>query len=238
MEVKILKNTIKGMKSVFGDSPKTAYIYARELERVLNRKYKVLLVDGVDGIGAMPFAREGQLIDCYEPDGRYFLGGMIEGFKFKGLKEKLDYENLKDNVSLINKNFYEERTSKKYDLVYVYRSIHKKNNSNLQMKKKMNRLLMSVKENGYIYILYYLAINEKDYINYPKNQYVRKNEIKNYFDDNWEIINIREENILNPHKKHPFNNCNHSHKVGYLFAKKKSSKNDYKYIYHYKLNQF
>ena len=47
----------------------------------------------------------------------------------------------------------------------------------------MRKLLSSVKENGLIYIFYHLAENEHDYINYPKEQYFRRLEMREYFDD-------------------------------------------------------
>lgn len=42
----------------------------------------------------------------------------------------------------------------------------------------MRKLLSSVKKNGLIYIFYHLAENEHYYINYPKEQYFRRLEMR------------------------------------------------------------
>ena len=95
----------------------------------------------------------------------------------------------------------------------------------------MRKLLSSVKENGLIYIYYHIADNEHDYINYPKEQYFRKLEMRNYFDDSWEIIDIIENDIPSFDVGHPFNSNDHTHLVGHVFAIKKYKRRKYKYTY-------
>ncbi len=97
----------------------------------------------------------------------------------------------------------------------------------------MRKLLSSIKENGFIYLFYHIAENEKDYINYPKEQYFRRDEMIKYFDASWEIISIRENYKTSHDNGHPNNEINHQHLVGHIFAKKKYKKR--KYNYHYKI---
>ena len=115
--------------------------------------------------------------------------------------------------------------------VYCYKSLLLNQNKNIPKDRRMRKLLSSVKENGLIYIYYHIADNEHDYINYPKEQYFRKLEMRNYFDDSWEIIDIIENDIPSFDVGHPFNSDDHSHLVGHVFARKKYKRRKYKYTY-------
>ena len=96
----------------------------------------------------------------------------------------------------------------------------------------MRKLLSSVKEGGYIYILYHMAKNEKDISNYSRNQYFRSGEMKNYFDPRlWEIITIIENENYTNHEGHPYHKKNHTHRVGHIFARKKNTRLVHKYYY-------
>lgn len=229
------KNTKKGMKSVFGESPRRIYVNIEKLKNHFTEKYKVLVVDAVDGNCVLPFARNKVKIDAYEENKIYLKGGVFDEFKLVGLKSRLENELLCNYVNIVEENFYLSSATKKYDLIIVYRSLHKKNNANITMKRKMNKLLSSVKNGGYIYLVYYLANNENDYVNYPKNQYFRLNEIKKYINDDFKIVSHRETNTLNKHKSHPLNKHDHYHKIGYLFLNKINTKLDYKFNYNYKI---
>ena len=77
--------------------------------------------------------------------------------------------------------------------------------------------------------------NVIDYINYPKNQYFRKFEMQNYFDDSWEIVFAMESNLLTKDTAHPFNEKEHSHLVGHIFARKLYKRRKYKYTYNIKV---
>ena len=57
------------------------------------------------------------------------------------------------------------------------------------MDYKINKIKSNVALGGYIYIEYYLAIDEKDYKKYPSNQYLRYGEIEKYFPkEEWTIL--------------------------------------------------
>ena len=74
-------------------------------------------------------------------------GGIIDGFNCVGLKKRLKYENLENNINLIKQNFYEEKVIKKYDFVYSYRSLHLNKNKQIPMYRKVRKLLSAVKVN-------------------------------------------------------------------------------------------
>ena len=101
-------NTKKGMKSVFGDSPKTAYEYVKLLNSKENNNRSLLVIDCYDGIWAMSFIRVNYFVDCYETNITYLKGGIIDGFKTEGLINKIKYEKINDKVNIYNKNFYYE----------------------------------------------------------------------------------------------------------------------------------
>lgn len=108
---------------------------------------------------------------CNRKGNKVFLeGGKIDNFTTNGFYNIVNDEELNDFV------FYHE-------------SLHLNNNKDIPMKTKIRKLLSSVKNDGYIYISYYLAKDNEDNIKYPKEQYLRSFEMKQYFDsNNWDII--------------------------------------------------
>ena len=102
------------------------------------------------------------------------------------------------------------------------------------MKSKIRKLMSNVREGGYLYIYYDLALDEKDFKKYPSDLYFRKNEIIKYFDlEDWCIEYIYERD-----KK---DYCNYiykkeSRKVGYILAHKKRLRRKYKINYNIEVN--
>jgi len=217
----------KSSGSVMGDPQRTSYDYMK----FLKNKYgsaDVLVVDDVDGLHGIPFTRKGHKTTIYESDSRYITGGIIDTFNVLGLKKRLQYEELK-NITINNSN-YEQAIEKKYEFIYCYRSLHRESNKHISMMKKLRKLLSSVKENGYIYIFYHIAKNENDVRNFSRDRYFRKGEMVTFFDkSNWEIISIKEFDVLTNHKLHPHRKSEHTHKVGHIFAQRKNNRLVYKY---------
>ena len=67
---------------------------------------------------------------------------------------------------------------------------------------------------------YMMAIDEEDYKAYPANKFYRKNEIKKYFDNTWEIISCRENNFPTFEGAHVDCTRDHFHRFGYILARK------------------
>lgn len=226
----------KGSKGVFGNSPHRCYDLIYKLEKEMGKSFSVLIPDCYDGYCVMPMAIRNKTVDCFETNHILLDGGIIDGYNTIGLRKKIANANVKQNVTIINENFYTKRIEKQYDYVYCYRSLHLNRNMDIRMNVKIRKLLSSVKTGGYIYILYYLAKDSSDYINYPSNQYLREHDIKKYFDLNrWDIIfNI--ENYKRLHGPHPFNKKKHYHITGVLLAKKRNIRKKQLYRYSYTIH--
>ena len=173
----------KNYGSCYG-APYQRYRYLlKYMEDYYGRKIKILIPNALDGQHVLPSIRKGYLVDCYESKKEFISGGIIGSYNIIGLEEKISYFEMNDSVSLFKNNFYEQRIEREYEFVYCYKSLHLQENKNIPKDTKMRKLLSSVKENGFIYLYYHLALNENDYINYPKEQYFRRDEMKKYFDD-------------------------------------------------------
>ena len=224
----------KGYGSCFGEDYQQ---YTKHIIRYVDNHFnndkniKILIPNAFDGLHILCTARRGFKLDCYETQDEFINGGTIDNFNIIGLKEKLKYFNYADKVTLYEKNFFEQKVAKEYDFLFCYKSLHLNCNKHIPKERKMRKLLSSVKENGLIYIFYHLAENEHDYINYPKEQYFRRLEMREYFDDSWEVIDIIENVIPSFYAGHPFNKEDHKHLVGHVFARKKYKRRKYKFTY-------
>lgn len=227
----------KNYGSVYGDPYQRFRYILKYLENYYGRKTKILIPNAFDGQHVLNSVRKGYKVDCYETMKEFINGGTIGNYKIVGLKNKLDYFKMNDDVVLFEKNFYEQKIEREYEFVYCYKSLHLSENKHIPKDRKMRKLLSSVKENGFIYIFYHLAVNENDYINYPKEQYFRKYEMSKYFDDSWEIILSIENNLLSQDKAHPYNEKDHNHLIGHIFAKKIYKRRKYKYNYKIIVNE-
>ena len=229
-------NRVYRTGSIFGSPLKQIGQY-KDYILSINDNPRVLLVDCNDGLNVMQFAKSNYEVCCYESDKILLNGGIIDGYKTDGLYKRLNDYNLLDKVKIKNYNYYEIKDPKKYDFVLCDRTLHYERNKDITLKKKVRKLMSSVKEGGYLYIYYYLATNENDYITYPSNQYFRKNEMQPIFDlEDWEIVYLCERNKTTPHNAHPMNNKNHSHLTAYVLAKKKRNRRKYKYNYELTIN--
>ena len=225
----IRKNDVK---SVFGMAQRTSYEYMKFLNEKYNGNFRTLVVDDKDGLHSIPFANHGSKVVMYEPNEVYINGGLVDDINISSITNRKYFEENKNKIEIRNKNFYECRVEDRYEFVYCFRSLHENHNKKIPMKRKMRKLLSSVKEGGYIYILYHMAKNEKDISNYSRNQYFRSGEMKTFFDPRlWEIITIIENENYTNHEGHPYHKKNHTHRVGHIFARKKNTRLVHKYYY-------
>lgn len=226
----------KGNKSIYSDTPKTLLTYEEKLRNEFNGSFCVLIPNCMDGYSVLPLLRRNHYVDAYEINEILINGGNYDNFYTRGLLNKVNEENLQDKFCLFQKNFYENKIVKQYNFVYSYRSLHLKENSNIEMHRKIRKLQSSVKDGGFIYIFYYIADNEEDYESYPANSYLRTYEMKKFFDkNNWEII-YSVENHTRQHGPHINNPNLHYHKTGTIFAKKKNFRRKLKYKYTYNIH--
>ena len=218
--------------SVFGTAQRTSYEYMKLLNKKTNGSFRTLVVDDKDGLHPIPFATHGSKVVMYEPNEVYINGGVIDDITITPITNRKYFKEYETKIEIRNTNFYESKVEDKYDFVYCYRSLHESHNKKIPMKRKIRKLLSSVKDDGYIYIFYHMAKNEKDISNFSRNQYFRKGEMKTYFDPRvWEIITIIENDYCTNHNGHPYHRKGHEHRVGHIFARKKNTRLVHKYYY-------
>lgn len=229
------------MASIFKEPSKVSY----ELGKSLKKGSKVLIVDGLDGWHVFPFVNAGHTVETYEPQSIFIDGGeIIEGNKsiiIHGLEKRIHVYNAKKKVKYFHKDFFRQKSVDTYDLVHVYKSLHRSCHADITMQHKIKKLQEAVSANGEIYIYYHLAVNDEDEYTYPKNQYLRTSEMISYFNLNeWDIIHYQERNKLRIDYGHIGHMNPHLHRIGYIHAKRKKHiiRNDmrnYKYHFHIKI---
>lgn len=225
----------KGNKGVYNSTIRTLSIYEERLRKIFDGLFNVLIPDCMDGYSVMSLLRKGHIVDGYEDNEVFLNGGNIDGFITNGLLSKVKNENLESKFKLYQKNFYKCKIEKQYNFVYCYRSLHLDRNKDIKMATKIRKLQSSVKADGYIYLFYYMANDEKNYELYPSNSYFRSYEMKSYFNsDNWNIL-YSIENHIRQHGPHIYDKTLHYHKIGILFAQKKNTRKKLRYKYTYNL---
>lgn len=226
-------------KSLFGNVP---YIVQKKISKWNQKKnydqIKILIVDDKDGqIGLCPL-RYGIQIEVYEPNINFINGAKMEipvnvpettNYLFlertiKGYNERINIEFLDTPYELHNRNYYAIDEFKEYEYVIACRSLSREENIQYDMDYKINKLKQNVKKDGYLYLEYYVALDENDYDNYPSNKYLRKDEILKYFpDDTWNVISNHYEVIED--ELTPLNREKKNVVIGYLDVRKKPLKN-------------
>lgn len=194
-------------KSLFGNVPDIFSRKVRKWQCKRDREnIKFLIIDDKDGhLALCPLCYNFNVL-VYEPNDLFISGGKIEipvfipnSEKFVYIKQNslglLDRARInfkEDYLKVINRNFYEFDNVDKFDYVCACRSLNREENSHIDMNSKINKLKNAVCDGGNLYLEYYVAIDEEDYEKYPKNIYLRRNEILDYFDTNEWTINSNE----------------------------------------------
>lgn len=179
----------------------------------------ILIPNCNDGLYVIPFAKRGYTITCYEENKSLLYGGEIDNFFSLGLVNRLRGANLQEKVNINNYNFYSlNKDNDKYDLVLAIRTLQLKENDKYDIITKIQKLANSVKDNGFLYLNYYL--NEDEEISSRQLLY-QKSVLDLFEKENWNIIYYRE-NISRPtkHGSHPYNRKEHRHSIGSLLLQK------------------
>lgn len=203
--------------SVFGE-PKLSIINKIKQYTNIDENSRILIPNCQDGIYVLPFAKISNNIVCYESNKNLLNGGVIDNFGSLGLVKRLKGANLDKNVKIKKYNFYDEKKIAKYDLVVAIRTIQLRENDKYSIENKLNKLMSSVKDNGYLYLTYYI---DED-IEVSENQIIRYNEIKDNIDlSKWNILYYRDNfQRYTNHNSHPNHIGNHKHKIGSILLKK------------------
>lgn len=225
----------KRIPSIFGEAAKIAYVFADAIPR----KSHVLIPDDYDGRHAFAISTREHIIDIYEPDERYINEHtFIINDKEKnscGLVKRIKALNKQESIHYHNENFYNCKSTKLYDGIFVYESLHRESNASLTLFEKINRLKDVLKPNGYLYIYYHLVNKDESFVTYPYNSYFRRHELIKYFDkEHWELIKHIERYKLRPlPPNQPIESKEHY--IGYIQIRKKTH-NEYEIPHTYKFN--
>lgn len=130
-EIKIAK---KGYGSVYGEAKRLTYEYVNSLPK----NSKVLIVDCFDRQYTFPYLRKGFNVTCYETDELLLNGGNTDEYKVIGFKNRVSVLGFGKQIKIIEKNFYEEKVTEKYDFIFVHDSLHLKRNKEISMKNKID----------------------------------------------------------------------------------------------------
>ncbi len=181
---------------------------------------KILIPNCQDGIDVLPLVKRKYNITCYEENSILINGGCIDNFYTIGLNKRI--EGINKKVNLFNENFYKHNVNEKYNLVLAIRTLQLKENNKYSIANKIKKLKSCVKDNGYIYLTYYLGDDHE----ISKRQIIMKGQIKRYFNSKeWNVIYYRENDIrITKHNKHPYNKKEHYHNVGTILVQRVSHK--------------
>lgn len=231
-------------KSIWGKPPTRLYKLINLGKKQWRNDFNACIVGCSDGKFLMPFARTGINVTGYDIDDIALYGGnkvfpivnKKKNYKYRknfiskeypleerrvlGITERVEIENVSKYVTIEKRDFYKNVPNKKFDIVFTSCSLHYSINKNFSLEDKTQMLQSIVAKDGYLYMDYMMAIDENDYINYPSNKFYRKAEITNYFDDNWEIISLKENNYPSFEGAHVDCVKDHFHRFGYLLAKR------------------
>ena len=231
-------------KSIWGNPPKRLYKLVNLGKEKSGNNFTVCIVGCSDGKFLMPFAREKIHVTGYDIDDIALYGGYkmfpivdekikyeySKGFVSKeyplierrvlGITERVKIENVEKYTTIEKRDFYKNIPNKKYNIVFTSCSLHYSVNKDFTLEEKTKMLQHIVKPGGYLYMDYMMAIDEKDYDNYPEHKFYRKKEILNYFDEDWEIISLTENDHPSFEGAHVDCVKDHFHRFGYLLAKR------------------
>lgn len=232
-------------KSIWGNPPTRLYKLLNLAKEDWGKNFTACIVGCSDGKFLMPFAREHIKVTGYDIDDIALFGGNkefpivkekikysftpnfksavfeLETKKVLGIIERLQIENLLQFATIEKKDFYRSLPTDKFNVVFTSCSLHYSANQDFTLEEKTKKLQEIVLPNGYLYIDYMMAIDENDYDNYPSSKFYRKKEILNYFDNNWEILSFKENNIPSFEGAHVDCVIDHFHRFGYILAKRR-----------------
>lgn len=231
-------------KSIWGNPPTRLYKLLNLAKKEWGKNFTACIVGCSDGKFLMPFARDCIKVTGYDIDDIALYGGYKEfpiikektkypyspNFKSKdfdlerkkvlGITERLELENISQYATIEKRDFYRSLPTNKFNVVFTSCSLHYSANQDFTLEDKTKKLQKIVLPNGYLYIDYMMAIDENDYNNYPISKFYRKNEIKEYFNNDWEIISFRENKLPTFEGAHVDCVKDHFHRFGYILARK------------------
>lgn len=231
-------------KSIWGNPPTRLYKILNLAKQKWGKEFTACIVGCSDGKFLMPFAREHIKVTGYDIDEIALYGGNkefpiikekikypyspnfisknfeLETRRVLGITERLEIEKISQYANIEKRDFYRNLPTDKFNVVFTSCSLHYSANKDFTLEDKTKKLQEIVLPSGYLYIDYMMAIDETDFNNFPPSKFYRKNEIKKYFNNEWEIISYRENNLPTFEGAHVDCVRDHFHRFGYILARK------------------
>lgn len=226
--------------SSFGTVGTTFYTLLKYIKETSGENLEICEVGCLDGIYTIPFLKRGYKVDAFEMNMIYLYGGHVQMPIIKkdgsiilqrrtiyGAEDRINIEELHDNVKLYSDNFF-EYSGKKYDVVYSKRALHRDEYADIPMNKKIEVLKKAVKDDGLMYLEYLMWNDDDNTEGLNSNQYLKQCEMQTYFKDGWDILSIVEDRKCIQELPHIGNPTFHKHRVGMIKVRKnKDAKPDY-----------
>ena len=231
-------------KSIWGAPPTRLYKLINKAKKEWGNNFTACIVGCSDGKFLMPFVRKHIHVTGYDIDDIALYGGIkkfpiikekskyqyspnfiskefeLEDKKVLGVIDRLSFEGLSEYATIEKRDFYRNVPQVKFNVVFTSCSLHYSANKDFTLEDKTKKLQSIVLPNGYLYIDYMMAIDENDYEAYPAQKFYRKKEILNYFDDNWKVISIKENNAPTFEGAHVDCVRDHFHRFGYILVRR------------------
>lgn len=231
-------------KSIWGNPPTRIYKLIKIAKKEWGNNFSACIVGCSDGKFLMPFARRHIHVKGYDIDDIALYGGTkyfpvikkkmkypyspnfksqnykLEKKRVLGIIKRLEIEKVSGYANIEKRDFYRSLPKEKFNVVFTSCSLHYSINQDFTLEDKTKKLQSIVLPGGYLYIDYMMAIDEDDYKTYPEFKFYRKKEILKYFNEDWEILFIREND--NPSFEGAHVDCvrDHFHRFGYILARR------------------
>ena len=125
-----------------------SYIFADAIPK----NSPVLIPDNWNGRHAFTISSRNHTIDIYEPDERYINEHTFiinnKNRNSCGLAKRINALNKQESIHYHNESFYDCKSAKLYDAIFIYESLHRNYHSNIPLFEKINKLNDSLKQNG------------------------------------------------------------------------------------------
>lgn len=233
-------------KSAWGTANSRIYKFIRKIKNEKGTAASVCIIGASDGKFVFPFLRNNFTVTAVEFDQTALYGGekefpvereKITACKYTSQKTKPQYqkiptklkhidgllkraekENLKNNLTIIEKDFYRSGIEMSFDIVFTSCSIQYKSNRDIPVNQIMNRLKNAVALGGYLYMDYMMPLEDSHTWKAP--HFFRTGEIVKYFDQDWKIhyvIEMKQPVFEAAHVDRPED---HFHRFGYILAQR------------------
>lgn len=232
--------------SIWGKPPTRIYKFMNIIKKRFGSGADICVIGASDGKFVMPFLREGFHVTAYEIDDIAVYGGekefpckrdkiQIQSYKSNplrnpiyvtlpsemksclGLKKRAEREAVEHFLTIRMENFYKNPPSEKYHVIFTSCSIPYPCNFDIPVSNIIQTLKNAVLERGVLYMDYMMPL--EDAHEWRPEHYLRKGNMKKFFfDEEWNILYLREMKKPVFEAAHVDRPEDHFHRFGYILA--------------------